>query len=227
MHPLARGHLEQVEDRLALAEAVPEHRDRAEIQRARAEPDHVRHDPVELEVDHPEVLGALGHLDLEQILDGTAERHRVEVVGQVVHPLDDGDHLPVGLLLGGLLDPGVDVADDRLDVADDLALHRRQQPQHAVSGGVVGTDVERQQLVGLAHPGRLGLIGDRLLALAIGGRVERAHWSLPYPVSSLYVNSTGSPPTGKSRRWGKPSKSSGIRIRRMSGWPSNTTPNMS
>jgi len=38
VHPLARGHLEQVEDRLALAEAVPEHRDRAEIERARPEP---------------------------------------------------------------------------------------------------------------------------------------------------------------------------------------------
>ena len=114
VHALAGGELEEVEDRLALAEAVPEHRDRAEVERARPEPDEVRHDPVELEVDHAQVLGALGDLALEQRLDGAAERHRVEVVGEVVHPLDDGDHLPVGLLLGGLLDPRVDVADDRL-----------------------------------------------------------------------------------------------------------------
>ena len=67
---------------LALAEAVPEHRDRAEVQRARPEPHEVAHDPVELEVDDAQVLGALGHLDLEQRLDGAAEGHRVEVVGR-------------------------------------------------------------------------------------------------------------------------------------------------
>jgi hypothetical protein len=75
---------------LALAEAVPEHRDRAEVERARAEPDEVGHDAVELEVDHAQVLGALRYLALEQRLDGAAEGHRVEVVGEVVHPLDDG-----------------------------------------------------------------------------------------------------------------------------------------
>ena len=137
VHALAGGHLEQVEDLLALAEAVPEHRDRAEVERARPEPDEVAHDPVELEVDDAQVLRALGDLDVEQRLDGAAERHRVEVVGQVVHPLDDGDDLPVALVLGRLLDAGVDVADDRLEVAHDLALERDEQPQHAVRGRVV------------------------------------------------------------------------------------------
>jgi hypothetical protein len=41
----------------------------------------------------------------------------------------------------------VDVADDRLDVPDDLALERGYQPQHAVGGRVVRAEVERQQLV--------------------------------------------------------------------------------
>ena len=122
VHALARGHLEQVEDRLALAEAVPEHRDRAEVQRARAQPHQVAHDPVELEVHHAQVLRALGDLDADERLDGPAVGHRVEVVGEVVHPLDDGDDLPVALVLGRLLDAGVDVADDRLEVAHDLAL---------------------------------------------------------------------------------------------------------
>ena len=139
----------------------------------------MRHDPVELQVDHPQVLRARRHLEAEQRLDRAAERHRVEVVADVIHPLDHGDHLPVGLLLGGLLDPGVDVADDRLDVADDLALERRDQPQHAVRRGVVGPDVERQQFVGLAHPGRLGRRGDRLLAPAV---IARRSGTLPLPV---------------------------------------------
>ena len=41
VHALAGGHLEQVEDLLALAQAVQEDRDRAEVQRAGAEPDQV------------------------------------------------------------------------------------------------------------------------------------------------------------------------------------------
>ena len=146
VHALAGRHLEQVEELLALAEAVPPDRDRAEVQRARPEPHEVAHDPVELHVDDAQVLRAPGDLDLEQRLDGAAERVRVEVVGEVVHPLDDGDGLPVALLLGRLLDPGVDVADDRLDVAQDLAVERDEQAQHAVRGRVVRADVQRQQL---------------------------------------------------------------------------------
>ena len=148
VHARAGGHLEQVEDQFALAQAVQEDRDRAEVERARAQPDQVRGDAVELEMDHAQVLRALGHLDLQQRLDRADVGHRVEVVGEVVHPLDDRDDLPVGLVLGGLLDARVHVADDRFDVAHDLALERDEQPQHAVRGGVVRAEVERQQLVG-------------------------------------------------------------------------------
>ena len=185
VHPLARGHLEQVEDLLALAEAVPEHADRAEVQRARPQPYEMRHDPIELEMDHPQVLRPRRDLRAEQGLDGAAVGQRVEVVGQVVHPLDHGDDLPVGLVLGRLLDTGVDVADDRRDVAHDLALERGQQAQDPVGGGMVGTDVEGQQLVGLALAGGLRRVGDRLLALAVVGGVERHQLHFPYEVSSL------------------------------------------
>ena len=195
MHALARGHLEQVEDQLALAQAVQEDRDRAEVQGARAEPDQVRGDAVELEVDHAQVLGALGNLDLDQRLHGAAVGHRVEVVGQVVHPLDDRDHLPVGLVLGGLLDPRVHVADDRFDVADDLALQRHEQPQHAVCRGVVRAEVERQQLLA-----RLAAL--TAVELSLHGRAHRRASS---HLASSRVKITGSPPSGKSRRCGWPS----------------------
>jgi hypothetical protein len=176
VHALARRHLEEVEDRLALAEAVPEHRDRAEVERARTEPDEVAHDPVELHVDDSQVLRARRRLDLEQRLDGADERHRVEVVGQVVHPLDDGDDLPVALVLRRLLDAGVEVADDRLEVAHDLALERDQQPQHAVRGRVVRAEVDRQQL-GLGRGFdrlRARRDVDRLLLAAVLGKLGHA-----------------------------------------------------
>jgi len=50
----------------------------------------------------------------------------------------------------------VDVADDRLGVADDLALERRQQAQHPVRGGMVRPEVDREQLL-------LGIAGGDLL----------------------------------------------------------------
>ncbi len=125
----------------------------------------------------PQVLRAGRHLHAEQRLDRAAERHCIEVVGEVVHPLDDRDHLPVGLVLGGLLDPGVDVADHRPDVAHDLALQRGDQPQNAVGGGVMRADVEGEQLMVLAHAGRLGRHRDRLLAAAVVAR--RGHWNFP------------------------------------------------
>ena len=111
------------------------------------EPDQVRVEPVELQVDHAQVLGARRDLQLEQALDAAAERLHVEEVGEVVHPLHERDHLPVGLVLAVLLDPGVDVAHDRLQVADDLALEADQQPQHPVRRRVVRPHVDRHQLL--------------------------------------------------------------------------------
>ena len=162
---LAAGHLEQVEREVAVTAAPPEHRDRADVEGRGRDPEQVRGDPVQLEVDHAQPLRALGDLLVEQALHGHAERHRVEVVREVVHPLDERDDLPVLLVLAALLDAGVDVADDRLDVAHDLALERREQPQHAVRGRVVRADVDREELVVLlAH--RLHRHGA--LALAVG-----------------------------------------------------------
>ena len=146
VHPLPGRHLEEVEDPVALAEAVPEHRDRAEVERRRPQPDQVGVDPVELEEDRPQVLGARRDLELDQPLDRAAEGLHLEEVGDVVHPLDEGDDLPVALVLAGLFDPGVDVADHRLQVADDLAFEVDDQPQHAVGGRVVRADVDRHHL---------------------------------------------------------------------------------
>jgi hypothetical protein len=119
------------------------------------------------------------------ILRRAAEGVRVEEVREVVHPLDDRDDLPVGLVLGRLLDAGVDVADDRLQIAHDLALERHEQAQDPVRRGVVRAHVERQQLM-LFPVGPDALQRrhrDRLLHLAVPGRagdVGRHREDLPF-----------------------------------------------
>ena len=133
-------------------------------------------------MDDAQVLRALGDLDIEQRLDGAAEGHRIEVVGQVVHPLDHRDGLPVRLVLGRLLDARVHVADDRLAAAHDLALQGDEQAQHPVGGGMVRPHVERQQLArpgGLASWRSSGAIVMLSSCLAVVASPARAHCRVP------------------------------------------------
>ena len=92
-------------------------------------------------------LRARRDLELDQALDAAAEGLHLEEVGEVVHPLDERDDLPVALVLAGLLDPGVQVAHHRLQLDHPLALKRHDQPQHPVSRGVVRPHVDRQDLL--------------------------------------------------------------------------------
>ena len=224
-------HLEQVEDRVALAKRVPEHRDRAEVERRRAEPDQVRVDPVELEKEGAQVLGPRRDLELEQPLDRAAERLHVEEVGDVVHPLDERDHLPVALVLAGLLDPGVHVADHRLQVEHLLALEADQQPQDPVGRGVVRAPCSPSAARARARAPRRPRCARSARRRSPSPRSRRSrrrrwrrararrpsasggaarlrfappHCDHPGTWCSLWVKITGSPPTGKSRRCGQP-----------------------
>ena len=86
------------------------------LERVRAEPDQMAGDALQLGEQDADVLHALRHpvLDAEQPLDREAERERVGLRAEVVHPLDERDDLLPLLLLGGLLDAGVQEADGRV-----------------------------------------------------------------------------------------------------------------
>ena len=139
--------LEDVEDLLPLPEPVEHDRQGAQLQPGGGQPDQVGADPVELHHQHPKGLGPRGGLDAEQLLDGQAVGGLVEDRGQVVHAGHEGDPLDPGPELGRLLDPGVQVADHRLEVDDLLALELDDQPQHPVGGGVLGAHVDDHDVV--------------------------------------------------------------------------------
>ncbi len=103
-------------------------------------------DALQLGDQHADVAHALGHLDAEQPLDRQAERQAVRLRAEVVHPLDERDHLLPLLLLGGLLDAGVQVADRRVGVDDGLAGELQHEPQHAVRAGVLRPHVDGHRL---------------------------------------------------------------------------------
>ena len=143
VHPRSRGHLEQVEDLVAVVERVPEERDRAELESGGAEPDQVRVDAVELGERHARPGRAARNLDPEQLLDRQHVDELVRLEREVVDPRRIRDGLPPRLRLHVLLEPGVEVADDRADARDRLAVEVDDQPQDAVRGGVVRAEVDR------------------------------------------------------------------------------------
>ena len=146
-HPEAGEHLVDVEQQLPLAEAVHHHRDGADLEAVRAEPDQVAGDALQLGDQHADVLDALRHLDAEQPLDRQAERQAVGLRAEVVHPLDERDHLLPLLLLGGLLDAGVQVADRGVGAETTVSPDELQhQPQHAVRAGVLRPHVDGHRL---------------------------------------------------------------------------------
>ena len=74
------------------------------------------------------------------------ERQAVGLRAEVIHALDERDHLLPLLLLGGLLDAGVEVADGGRHGDDGLAIELEHQPQHAVRAGVLRPHVDGHRL---------------------------------------------------------------------------------
>jgi hypothetical protein len=146
VHAHAAGELEEVEHPVALAEAVEEQRDAAEVDRAGAEEDQVVVKPLQLGEHRADPLAAARHLEPEQLLDGHAVDELVAEECVVVGPGRVRDRLPVRLLLHVLLDARVHVAELVVQADDRLAVERRDEAQHAVGRGVVGPEVEEHRV---------------------------------------------------------------------------------
>ena len=148
--PRAAVLLEQVEDQLALAERIEEHRHRADVHRVGAQPEAVAGNPLELAENRPHVARAARHLDRHQLLDRLAV---ADVVGRgrhVVHPVGQQDDLRPVAVLAQFLDAAVEVADHDLGVDDLLAIEPQHDPQHAVRARMLRPHVDHQ-LVGVEH----------------------------------------------------------------------------
>ena len=213
--------LEQVEDHLALADAVEEDR-RAAAERAahvhapRAEPEQVRGDPLQLGGDHAQILRALRHFDLADLLGrqhvGELARHRRDVVGL----RRDRRVLRVGQRLGQLLVAAVQIADHRVDADDRFALEREDGAEHAVGRRVLRPHVHRQALA--AGVVELDACGCRVTLTRGCGSVTVSRGSSVGRVRRIDR-------VGLQERMAVPVVAS--RMRRRSGWPSKRMPNMS
>ena len=164
--PCAAVLLEQIQDQLALAERVEEHRHRADVHRVRAEPQAVARDPLQLGEDRPDVARAPGHLERHQLLDGLAVAEVVAGRGDVVHPIGDEDDLHPVALLAQLLDAAMQVADHHVGADHPFTVEAQDDPEHPVSAGVLRTHVDdelaRLELSSLVS----SVIGSRVLQVS-------------------------------------------------------------
>src|SRR4030095_9364999 len=95
--------LVDVEQQLALANRIEQHRHRADFHRVRAKPNQVTREALEFREEDANVVNPLRHRQTEQLLDGEHVGKAVRLRGKVVHALDERHHLLPLLLLGGLL----------------------------------------------------------------------------------------------------------------------------
>ncbi len=148
-HPKAGDHFVDVQDLLAVAEAVHQHRHGANFERVRPQAHQVAGDPLQLHEQDADVFHALRHrsFDAEQPLDREAEGKRVRLRAEIIHPLDERDHLLPLLLFGRLLDAGVEKPDRRSRGDDRLTGELHHDVQHAVRAGVLRPHVDGHQFL--------------------------------------------------------------------------------
>jgi hypothetical protein len=108
-------------------------------------------DPDELAERHPHPRRLAGNLELEQLLDREHEDELVVLEGDVVDASRIRDPLPPRLLLHRLLEARVQVAHDRAEPDHVLAFEIDDEPEHAVRGGVVGPEVDGEDVPLPAH----------------------------------------------------------------------------
>jgi len=156
-HALAADGFEDAEQVFALAEAVEEDGEGADVHGVGAEPDEVRLDAGELIHQDADILRALGDLEAEEFFDrqgvGGVVGHRTEIVDAVGERRDLG----VELGLGGLLNARVEIADVGGEGDDGLAVDLEDQAQDAVGRGMLRAHVEDHGL-GVDGVGAAGVV---------------------------------------------------------------------
>ena len=195
--------LDEVEDVLAVAEAVERGRDRADLQAHLAEEQHEGGDARQLGEDRADVLRARRRLDPHEQLGAVDERHLVREARQPVDAVDQRGDLRVGAELGELLVAAVHVADDRIGRDHPLAVEAHDETQRAVRRRVLRPEVEDHVAgVELDVHLRVGEVTPRL-ARHLDLRKRRGcaglgHVSSSGGVRSSVGGSTGPPSAGVS-----------------------------
>src|SRR3546814_6530684 len=92
---------------------------------------------------HPQILCARRHLQVEQLLD----RQHITMLHRqrraIVEPVEIGQRLKIGLILDQFFGAAMEQPDMRVNALDDLAVEFEHEPQHAMRRRVLRAEVDR------------------------------------------------------------------------------------
>src|SRR5262249_54071528 len=121
---------ENFEDFFPLTEGVQEHGHGANVERVCSEPQQVTRDPIELGHNDANMLGAGWGLYAEQFLDRFAIAKAIRDSSDVIHAIQRGNPLTVGLRFAQLLNTAMQIADHTLSVDNSFAIEFELYLQH-------------------------------------------------------------------------------------------------
>jgi hypothetical protein len=142
MHARPRYRLVHVKQRLTLAEAINQDVHRAAVKAVAAQPEQVIEQARDLGVHDPDVLRALGHLNVHQLLYSQAIGMLVGHHRHVVQAVHIGQRLNERAALGQLFRGAVQQSDMRVSALNDFAIELEHQTQHAMGRGMLGPEVQ-------------------------------------------------------------------------------------
>src|SRR6185312_9831436 len=146
-HALSADGLEDAKNFLALAEAIEEDGERADVHGVRAEPDQVGIEPRELIQQHANPLRALRNFNLQKLFDGQAVAQVVGHRAQVIDAVRQRHHLLIELRFAGLLDSCVQITDVRHNVEHRFAVDFDDKAENAMRRRVLRSHVQDHSLV--------------------------------------------------------------------------------
>ena len=94
-------------------------------------------DALELDEQNADPLHAVGHLETQQLFDSQRVGVRIRLGAQIIHALDERNHLLKFFLLRSLFDSGVEIPDRRRARHHRFAFELQHQPEHAVRAGML------------------------------------------------------------------------------------------
>ena len=137
MHPGATQLLQEIHHHLALAQAPDHHREVSDVGPVSSQPHQVAGDALQLYCHQANVLGSLGHLNLEEVFGGVDVGVRPRVGASVAESVTVSRNLSKVTRLTDFLHTSVNIAEIRFCIDNGLAVDLDLEGPEAVRHGVL------------------------------------------------------------------------------------------
>src|SRR5246127_3197898 len=133
---------EDFEDFFALAEAVEERGESADVQSMSAEPNQVAGNALQFRKDGANDPGAWRRFGIEEFFDSLAIAQAIADRRDIIHAIDIRSKLLISAVLGDFFDAAVEIANDALSAANAFSVEFQLYAQHAVGRGMLRAHVD-------------------------------------------------------------------------------------